>query len=182
MHIRIGEPTDIQAISKVHVASWQSTYKGIIDEKHLSGLTVEQGIRRWQRTFEHPYRDQIIYVAAGSNGKIAGFVTGGACRESDMPYEAEIYALYLLEEAQGSGCGRRLCTALAEELMARGYRSMMVWVLTDNPSIGFYRRLGGQFISEKPIKIGSGTLMETALGWSDMTLLGRKSGAEKPEG
>jgi GNAT superfamily N-acetyltransferase len=51
--------------------------------------------------------------------------------------------LYVRPTARGSGLGRALLSALAEECVARGYTRLQWWVLDWNaPAIGFYRSLG----------------------------------------
>ena len=50
--------------------------------------------------------------------------------------------------------------------------SMMLWVLRDNtPARKFYEALGGQILCEKPIEIGTQTLIEVAYGWKDLQRL-----------
>lgn len=51
--------------------------------------------------------------------------------------------LFVRPEHRGSGLGRALLTALAEECVDRGYTRLQWWVLNWNePSIAFYRKLG----------------------------------------
>ncbi|WP_329789132.1 GNAT family N-acetyltransferase [Lentzea sp. DG1S-22] len=51
--------------------------------------------------------------------------------------------LYVTPEHRGSGIGRQLLEALAQECVARGYTRFQWWVLNWNePSIGFYKKLG----------------------------------------
>lgn len=69
---------------------------------------------------------------------------------------------------QGKGYGRQLFSEIAGWLRANAYRSLLVWVLEDNPSIGFYQRLKGEFVVKEEVQIGEDTLMEVALGWKDM--------------
>jgi len=50
--------------------------------------------------------------------------------------------LYIQPAARGSGLGKALLTALAEECAARGYARLEWWVLNWNePAIGFYEAL-----------------------------------------
>jgi hypothetical protein len=48
---------------------------------------------------------------------------------------------------------------------------MLVWVLADNPARGFYERLGGRYLRQKPIEIGGIDLFEAAYGWDDIRVL-----------
>jgi GNAT superfamily N-acetyltransferase len=51
--------------------------------------------------------------------------------------------LYVQPSQRGSGLGRALLQALAEECVARGYARLEWWVLDWNaPAIGFYKSLG----------------------------------------
>ena len=50
----------------------------------------------------------------------------------------------------------------------RGFDTMLVWVLKDNPCRAFYVRLGGVPAGEKEIEIGGKKLIEAAYGWSDI--------------
>jgi hypothetical protein len=48
-------------------------------------------------------------------------------------------------------------------------QDMIVWVLRDNaPARGFYERLGGVYLREQPITIGSSTLQEASYGWTSL--------------
>ncbi|WP_332262475.1 GNAT family N-acetyltransferase [Paenibacillus sp. GSMTC-2017] len=109
-----------------------------------------------------------MFVLVDEDEHIVGFINGGISREAELEYDAEVYALYLLKEAQGNGYGRLLFNALAEALRAENYNSIMTWVLEDNPSLGFYKRIGAKEIMSKSIQIGSKDLVEIAVGWKQL--------------
>ncbi|MFI6097220.1 GNAT family N-acetyltransferase [Lentzea sp. NPDC051213] len=51
--------------------------------------------------------------------------------------------LYVTPEQRGSGLGKQLLEALAQECIAKGYTRLQWWVLKWNePTIGFYKSLG----------------------------------------
>ncbi|WP_439661581.1 GNAT family N-acetyltransferase [Lentzea sp. HUAS TT2] len=51
--------------------------------------------------------------------------------------------LYVTPDQRGSGLGKQLLEALAQECIAKGYTRLQWWVLNWNePSIGFYKSLG----------------------------------------
>ena len=60
---------------------------------------------------------------------------------------------------------------VAQDLLTRQVESMLVWVLAKNSARRFYERLGGIFLREKQIKIGSVDLLEAAYGWADIRQL-----------
>lgn len=177
MHIREARRGDAQGIAEVHVASWRTTYQGIVPDEFLAQLSVELRAQRWLETVAAGV--EIIYVAeddANGGGRIVGFASGGAQRDGDIPnYDGELYAVYILQDYQGQGIGQLLVRAVAERLARCGFKAMRVWVLAENPSRGFYERIGGQFVREKQINIGGTTLTEVAYGWPDIRMLLEKS-------
>jgi len=50
MIIRKAQPTDANAIAKVHVDSWRTTYAGIISADFLANLSYEQREASWRET------------------------------------------------------------------------------------------------------------------------------------
>jgi len=57
--------------------------------------------------------------------------------------------LYVRPSARGSGLGRALLAALAEECVRQGYTRLQWWVLNWNePAIGFYESLGAVPMNE----------------------------------
>ncbi|MFC4000462.1 GNAT family N-acetyltransferase [Prauserella oleivorans] len=56
--------------------------------------------------------------------------------------------LYVRPELRGSGLGKALLAALAQECTDRGYARLEWWVLNWNPAIGFYKALGARPMDE----------------------------------
>ena len=172
MHIRLAQPSDAGGIARVHVDSWRSTYRGIVPDNYLAGLSYEQRENYWRSILTHRSETpQWIYVAELDAGTIVGFACGGIEREQNPVYRGELYAIYLLADHQKQGIGRGLMQAVARSLVDAGTDSMLVWVLAENPSRAFYQSLGGQYVREKPITIGDVTLTEVAYGWRDLQSL-----------
>jgi ribosomal protein S18 acetylase RimI-like enzyme len=168
MTLRAALPADAAAIARVHVASWRTTYPGMLPDGYLAGLDVEEYAARWSRTLEDPYGRSEVLVAEEAGG-IVGFASCGRERDGDPRYDGELYAIYLLSEAQGRGHGRALIQASAAALFERGWTSMVVWVLRDNARARlFYERMGGDYLREREIDFGFGvSVMEVAYLWPD---------------
>lgn len=162
--IRLAEARDASAIAHVHVQSWLTTYKGLVPEEYLASLNEAERIPLWQKWLA---LDISVFVAE-VDGKIAGFASGGPIREPLAAYDAELYTIYLLEEAQGRGIGKNLLSAVAEALIGKGHMSMLVWVLERNPAVRFYEKTGAERLTSKQIEIGGISLTELALGWPDL--------------
>ncbi|MGH8882559.1 MAG: GNAT family N-acetyltransferase [Stackebrandtia sp.] len=73
--------------------------------------------------------------------------------------------LYVRPSARGSGLGKALLVALAEECVRRGYTRLQWWVLDWNePAIGFYKSLGAVAMDEWTVFRVSGAALQDAGG------------------
>jgi L-amino acid N-acyltransferase YncA len=171
LDIREAALADVAAIAKVHVDSWCTAYIGILPDGYLANMSYEGRERAWRNNFNKRGSREFVYVAEGEKGEVVGFASGGPERNGDPLYRGELYAVYLLQRFQRQGIGRQLSFAVARRLLQVGYDSMIVWVLAQNPSRGFYEALGGEAVFEKPIEVGEAKLVEVAYGWKDLRLL-----------
>jgi ribosomal protein S18 acetylase RimI-like enzyme len=167
--LRPARTTDAPAIAKVQVASWRTTYQGLVPAEYLETMTVEEHTTRWARLLREPAHLELTFVVETAEG-VVGFAMGGRERDGDPRYRGELYAIYLLRESQRHGYGRWLVEAVAAGLVRRGLTSMLVWVLRDNwPARAFYERLGGTFLREHDLDFGAGfSVVEVAYGWPDV--------------
>lgn len=173
MKIRPAQSTDAAAIARVHVESWRTTYAGIIPDSYLAALSVERREDFWRSILATPSAERCNYVAVNEAGEIAGFAGGGPERGNDPVYKGELYAIYLLQQYQGRGAGKGLVRAVVDQLLAEGFQTMLIWVLSNNPARGFYEALGGRLLEgrEKEIVIAEKRLVEVAYGWEDIGAL-----------
>jgi ribosomal protein S18 acetylase RimI-like enzyme len=170
--IRPARLEDVPGIAKVQVDSWRTSYKGLIADEFLAALTYERRMQVWSQNLTDPQNNSFLYVGETRLGEIAGFVSAGAEREGDPNYRGELYAIYLLQQAQRHGLGRKLVDIAMRELCERGYSSMLLWVLRDNlPARKFYEAIGGEALRQKSIEIGSQVLIEVAYGWKNLLTL-----------
>jgi ribosomal protein S18 acetylase RimI-like enzyme len=78
---------------------------------------------------------------AEDEGSIVAFASCGDSR--DAPGEGELFAIYALPEAWGSGAGSALMDAVLRALRRSGFATAHLWVLEDNPRARrFYEREG----------------------------------------
>jgi L-amino acid N-acyltransferase YncA len=167
--IRPATESDIPAIARVHVDTWRTAYAGIVDAAYLASLTYED--------FEKRRRERLGTAGTrtfvgDAGGEVVAFATAGPNRELDARYDAELYAIYVRQACAGRGLGRALVGAVAGWLAAEGRRSMILWVLRDNPSSRrFYESLGGVPAGEKDSRFGTQDLPHAAYGWPDVAAL-----------
>lgn len=165
--IRAATQQDAKAIAHIHVQSWRTTYAGIIPEPYLASLNESEREARWR---EWLARDIHVFIA-DLDSEIVGFIGGGLLREPLHNYDAELYTIYLLQQAQGKRIGTALLEALAKSLNQQGFQSMVAWVLEQNPATHFYEKSGAIPLSSKSIEIAGAHFTELAYGWPDLKTL-----------
>ena len=79
--------------------------------------------------------------------------------------------LYLLDDYRDRGLGRRMMRAMAAHLAAVGCRSVVLWVLRDNPTRWFYQRLGGRTAARETIHFAGRHVEQTAFLWDPIDSL-----------
>jgi ribosomal protein S18 acetylase RimI-like enzyme len=166
--IRPARSNDARAIAHVHVDTWRTTYVGIVPDEHLSNLSYDRSQANWLSYLSNPDSETHAFVAEDETGQIVAFASGGPLREQLGNYDGELYVLYVLRSFQGSGYGKLLVSRVAHDLISRGYHSLVIWVLKENPACRFYERLGGKQVAEKMIEIGGKGLIDVAYVWSDL--------------
>jgi GNAT superfamily N-acetyltransferase len=166
--LRPGHEKDVRSIAQTHVASWRQAYKGILSPAFLENLSVEERAKGWQEAITRFFsRDpQKLIVVEDAQGAIVGFAAAGVNRENDPEFDAEIYALYLLEEHQGQGLGTKMMREMMGWLRSKGFQKVMLWVLEANPTRKFYEKRGGKLLASiKTTEIGGENYNEVAYGW-----------------
>jgi ribosomal protein S18 acetylase RimI-like enzyme len=134
--VRRATPADARAIAEVHVATWRGAYGHAFPAEVLDSLSVDEREQLWKRTLAA--EEFAVYVA--ESDRVVGFVSVGPSREAEG--DGELYAIYVLPEAWGSGAGPALMEA-ARDRLAERFSSAILWVLEDNPRARrFYEREG----------------------------------------
>jgi GNAT superfamily N-acetyltransferase len=166
MKIRPAVLADAPSIAGVHVVTWRAAYRGIVPQAYLDSLVENQFAELWHDGISNE-RSASIFVAEVDKS-LCGFSCGGPIRERISLYDGELYAIYLLPEMQRRGIGTALFSQVADALASQGLRHMLLWTLRENPSTGFYQRLGGEFVAENAQQIGGEMLPTVAYGWRDI--------------
>ncbi len=136
--VQSAGPDDCREIAEVHVETWRAAYKHVFPAKVLEGLSVDEREGRWRRTIED--ESAIVWVAR-MRGRVIGFASVGPSRTEEGA--GELYAIYVLPEAWGSGAAHELMAAAKAWFASESYSTAMLWVLADNPRARrFYEREG----------------------------------------
>jgi GNAT superfamily N-acetyltransferase len=175
LNFRKVKLSDTNGIAKVHVDTWNATYKGLISEKILQRRTYEVLQRRWYERIGTLTNKEIIYIAEDDYGEIVAFIMAASEKfnligtlQDLNDYEGELMAIYVLKEYQNKNIGFRLLSLVVNYLLRKNVNSMTVWVLKENPSKVFYKRLGAKYIGDKYLDLDGELYLESAYGWSDI--------------
>jgi ribosomal protein S18 acetylase RimI-like enzyme len=164
--VRRAGPGDAEAIARVHVATWRTTYRGLLPGDFLDSLSESHYADRWRRGIDDA--STRVYVAE-HDGVIAGFASCGRERAGEDGFRGELYALYVDGHAQGLGYGSELVRAAVDGLREMAIGDMIVWVHRENAAArSFYERLGGTYLRTQPVTIGSTLLLEASYAWHSL--------------
>ncbi len=143
--VRRAEPQDAPAISEVHRQAWSQAYAGLIPHKPLIQMLERRGEGWWRKAVRGPATLLVLDIG----GVIAGYATIGLNRARALPYDGEIYEIYLRPEYQGVGLGRRLFGESRRLLKSLGCKGLVVWCLEDSEhAVRFLRSYGGADLAD----------------------------------
>lgn len=149
--IRKAQAADSVGMARVHVASWQETYRGLMSDEVLDDPTfIERRERSWAVALTDPRYEAIRAAVAELHGEIVGIAMSGPPDSSDEIFDRQLNLIYLMKSVQGSGAGQRLLDAVLEP-----EESVGLWVADQNARAqAFYRRNG--FVPNGSAKEGDG--------------------------
>lgn len=154
---------DAEAIAKVHDLSWTQAYAGMVPHNALSRMIRRRGAKWWADAIDR--RTVILVLEIQDN--IVGYATLGRNRVKTLPFDGEIYEIYLLPEYQGVGLGTHLFLAARGELKRRGLSSSIVWALEDNdPALRFYENAGGKSVAFGNEVFDGEEMRKVAFSWT----------------
>src|SRR3984957_13173386 len=120
--IRAARLGDEGEIATVHDAAWREAYRGVIPGRELERMIARRGPKWWDAAIIRGSR----LVVLDFDESIGGFGNYGRNRVPSLPFQGEVFELYLAPEFQGLGFGRRLFQAARRDLAEHGYHTVLV--------------------------------------------------------
>lgn len=160
--VRSALVADAAEIARIHVATWQSAYRGQLPDAFLDGMRAERRRKQWEMTLSYPAEGTRTFVAELESA-VVGFCLVGRCRDEDLgPAVGELLAIYVLPECWGQGAGRALMGAGLAHLSGLGCERAVLWVLASNTRTrDWYQRQGWQLEGKRKVdRIGAVELKE----------------------
>ena len=145
MTIREAIRTDIEAVARLHVTTFNETHVGPFGR----GPSFEVRERQWREAFEKADGSWFCFVAE-HEAELIGCAKGVPYAGADHPeFSGELNKIYVLRKFHRRGLGRRLVGCVARRFLEQGITSMLLFGEARNPSNGFYERLGAEKLFSK---------------------------------
>jgi ribosomal protein S18 acetylase RimI-like enzyme len=134
--IRAPRPGDAAALAELHLETWAETYAGAFPASAWGEEARAGRIRMWGSICTAP-RPGDRFAVAERDGRLAGLAGAGASQDTPAPRARQLWFIYLLASAHGSGAGQGLLDAVL------GKEPASLWVLEANArAAAFYTRNG----------------------------------------
>jgi GNAT superfamily N-acetyltransferase len=153
---------DIPQVLRVLVQSYQTTYSGLLEQSSLDNLTVKNNSSNLRRDAAQKAIgiEHYLFVATLETGEIVGYAYCIPNYYPEVVSDSELHELYLLKDYQGLGIGRELFESSKNRLREQGFQTMFLWCVKENPSCGFYDKMGGERVDERMTN-----LLEIGFAW-----------------
>ena len=139
--IRVAHDGDIDALRALTARCWRHNYTAILPAETLEMFLGSPHEERWR---DYRARWGGERWVAERDGVPVGYVSAGPARDEDAPEgSAEVFALFVDPDEQGTGTGRLLLQQAAEYLREQGYSHAHLWVVAAAAGPrAFYERCG----------------------------------------
>lgn len=117
LEVRDGRAEDADDVARIHVRSWQTAYRGLIDQDVLDSLSIPDRAANWRRFIAEPLPTGLGILVAVRDDRILGWASFGSGRDEDGTADGEIYGIYADPDAWSTGVGHALLMTAAERIM-----------------------------------------------------------------
>lgn len=139
MEPRLAKLTDVAMIARLHMQAWHETYTGLLPQSIVDQRDFAQRHDLWAQVIETDLSRVVVIDDVG-------FAQVGPQRGPQHIAEAypqELYALYVVKSAYGTGAGRILMSAA----LGTYPDPFSVLVLAANRrAVAFYEKMGGRLL------------------------------------
>jgi GNAT superfamily N-acetyltransferase len=151
LSVRPAGVEDAVQMAYVNVRCWQETYRGLMPDAVLDDpgfLAAREAFWTAALTAER-YRENRAAVAE-RDGALVGIAMSGPPLDADARWAQQLYVLYVLAAAHGTGAGLALLDAVVDPDV-----SVALWVADPNPRAqAFYRKHG--FVADGASQVEEG--------------------------
>ncbi|NNF80183.1 MAG: GNAT family N-acetyltransferase [Rhizobiales bacterium] len=157
---------DASAVTALHVASWRSSYRGVLPDAYLDGEADAERGAHWQKTLKGLGPQDIVLLAEDNEG-LHGFIS--VYWRKEPGFDAYLDNLHVRPGQRGGGLGRQLLAAALQRLIAQGAHNFCLWVFDQNQgAVRFYERLGGKPVERGLDDFAGSNAPHTKIAWEDL--------------
>lgn len=129
-------------IAKAQVYAWKKAFKGILSEKLLSSLVIENFAENWKQILTQKERKNYIWLNEYEEG--IGFISYGKPKNKTEIADFEIYGIYVHPKYWGKGVGYELMKFTIDSIVQLNPSAKIIlWTMNkNNMSKKFYCRFG----------------------------------------
>jgi GNAT superfamily N-acetyltransferase len=167
--LRKATVADAEAIHRVNIETWQSSYRDVFPEEFLAKLPSVKKRESIRNFLKNLPPQTAAYVVEVPLVGIVGFTFGGQGREKFKDFDGELYGLYVLKEYQRHGLGGLLLRSIATFLEVNKFKKMFAWTLATSPYTAFYRKIGAVECGKEIREFGSITRELIVFGWLNIS-------------
>ena len=142
---RDATENDIPDLGKLHALTWAQTY-------NARNPNFELRQYQWHKTFkEENDGSWFCILVVDKNNKLVGFAKGIISKNESSPEQhGDLNKIYLLNDYQRLGLGKKLFAHVLERFLSKGVNDMTLFGVQQNPSCAFHEAMGGEKLySEK---------------------------------
>lgn len=159
--VRPARLEDALAIAQVQVASWRSSYRGILPDAILDGMNAQLRVGARQAMLRDPAAYNLVAYDT-THGDVVGYAYAAASRRGG-PRVGELYEIYLVDRAKSYGLGRELFELVMEWSRAKQHARLDIWVLEGNQHARrFYAAMGGSVSAQTHSRVRGFGVIELA--------------------
>lgn len=164
--IRKARIEDSKNVANLVKRGWQTAYKGLIDQEFLDSMNENEMTKKWTSNIFSQNKDDNIYVYE-ENNKILGIIRFGKANDEEKINDAEIYVLYVEPKLKRNGIGSKLFNYAENYFIENNFKKLIIWCLKGNePSIKFYKKMGGKIFAERKANVNNIELEEVGLEYN----------------
>jgi len=160
-HIRHANSSDVPALAKLHVQTFNETHRG----GRSGGPSYELRERQWREAFMVTDGTWFCFVVEEDDGELVAFAKGTAHDGGVPGFAGELNKIYALQRVHRRGVGRLLLCNVARQFLGYGVTFMLLFGEATNPSNKFYEAFGAERLYSDKGEFHGG------YGWRDLHVL-----------
>ncbi len=154
--IRDVKKEDLLDIANIVVDGWRTAYRGIIDDKFIDSMKVEEIYQNELKNYQ-----ENEFIVAELNNEIVGFCRYTLTNQFSKEFrkiDCELCVIYVKSTLKRQGIGSALVSHVINEQKNAGNKTMVLWCLKDNYKARvFYEKMGGELYKKNKLRRGGKT-------------------------